>query len=269
MQEQGKLLRMHNFQLGFDDPKAATESTEYGRIAIEARRAKNASALVQPQSTMLEIKKNNFQIGSKFEMNDYSTISKMAQVGLQNMSSSQRNEQIQQALKTQLELRKSHFNLGRESNSALESPASASLYGNGPNQSIADKEKIQSKMLRGNFSIGDDKNRSMKGAETSYKLAIGRSGSPSGGHSNKDANLRLKANVSVSLGTHATDFVSEAKQMFNGKPGERNHELQELIERNRNPHFKLGDITGANKPGTMTSVMKQQFDFKGNASEIR
>lgn len=124
-------------------------------------------------------------------------------------------------------------------------------------------------MLRGNFSIGDDKNRSMKFAETTAKGAQLRMNSSGAIMSPNDAFNRQRMNVSVSLGNHASDFVSEAKHMFSAKPGERDHLLQQLIEKNRNPHFKLGDINGVNKPGTMTSVMKQQFDFKGNPADAR
>ena len=62
--------------------------------------------------------------------------------------------------------------------------------------------------------------------------------------------------VSVSLGSHPTLFVSETKEMFNGKSCERDLHIKQLIEKNRHPNFKFGDIKGLNEPGIMTSVMK-------------
>lgn len=40
------------------------------------------------------------------------------------------------------------------------------------NPAISDKKAIQQAMIKGNFMIGDEKNRTMKGAETSYKPAV-------------------------------------------------------------------------------------------------
>jgi hypothetical protein len=41
-----------------------------------------------------------------------------------------------------------------------------------------------------------------------------------------------------------------------------------MIERNKNPHFKLGGDSSID-PSIMTSVAHQHFDYKGNAAEIR
>ena len=41
-----------------------------------------------------------------------------------------------------------------------------------PSASIAEKERIKSQMVKGNFTIGDEKNRTMKNVETSYKPAV-------------------------------------------------------------------------------------------------
>ena len=38
-----------------------------------------------------------------------------------------------------------------------------------------------------------------------------------------------------------------------------------MIEKNRNPHFKFGD----GHTHEMTSVTKQQYDYKGSAADIR
>ena len=41
IEEQGKLLRKHNFQLGFDD---TLNESEYSKVAAEAQRTKNNAA---------------------------------------------------------------------------------------------------------------------------------------------------------------------------------------------------------------------------------
>jgi hypothetical protein len=60
-------------------------------------------------------------------------------------------------------------------NSVLESAASSMPYFKEleqPSASIAEKERIKSQMVKGNFVIGDEKNRTMKNVETSYKPAV-------------------------------------------------------------------------------------------------
>ena len=78
-----------------------------------------------------------------------------------------------------------------------------------------DKEKIMREMLKGHIVIGDKKNRSLKDASTSYKPATlnDLTESPPGIEDRKK-----HLNVSLHLGSHMTDFVSETKQMFTG-PG--------------------------------------------------
>ena len=60
-------------------------------------------------------------------------------------------------------------------NSVLESASSSMPYFKEleqPSASIAEKERIKSQMVKGNFVIGDEKNRTMKNVETSYKPAV-------------------------------------------------------------------------------------------------
>jgi hypothetical protein len=83
-----------------------------------------------------------------------------------------------------MELRKSNFVLG--SNEFQPQSCSKEMLASAveapPPSSLAEKERIKEQMLRGNFVIGDEKNRSMKGAETSYKPAVAafnRNGGPS------------------------------------------------------------------------------------------
>jgi hypothetical protein len=62
-------------------------------------------------------------------------------------------------------------------------------------------------------------------------------------------------------------MVSETKEMFEAKKGERGIELKQLIEKNRDPHFKFED--GYKGLGNlMTSVMKSNFDYKGNQAQV-
>ena len=43
-----------------------------------------------------------------------------------------------------------------------------------------------------------------------------------------------------------------------------------MIEKNRNPNFKLGDTKGAlNDSGSLTSIMKSQFNYKGNPQRVQ
>jgi len=63
-------------------------------------------------------------------------------------------------------------------------------------------------------------------------------------------------------------MVSEAKQNYEGKTAVRGRELKQLIEKNRDPHFKFDD-PHKGLGNLMTSVMKQNFDFKGNPSDHR
>ncbi len=73
-----------------------------------------------------------------------------------------------------MDLRQSHFELGNQTRqSGLHETSSAVKYEDfAKNPSIQDKEQIQKKMLSGNFTIGDDKNRSMKDAQSSYNPAV-------------------------------------------------------------------------------------------------
>lgn len=70
MVEQGKQVRKHNFELGFDDKR--TEEFEL------SKNSKSGTILPVGQNHIKEVKRNHFEIGSKFRGNDYGTISKMA-----------------------------------------------------------------------------------------------------------------------------------------------------------------------------------------------
>ena len=68
-------------------------------------------------------------------------------------------------------------------------------------------------MLKPNFVIGDEKNRSMKNVETSYNPAV----TSNMKSSNNEAALKAHYSVSVKFGSHQQDFISEAKHMFTNK----------------------------------------------------
>jgi hypothetical protein len=84
----------------------------------------------------------------------------------------------------------------------------------GVNPSTVDKEQIQNKMQRGNFSIGDEKNRSMKGITSSYQPAVANYNERKGAQTTKTEGGNPHKVVSVNFGSHRPSFVSETKQMF-------------------------------------------------------
>lgn len=138
------------------------------------------------------------------------------------------------------------------------------------NPAIKDKVAIQQDMVKGHFKIGDEKNRTMKGVETSYKPAvIGElkkflaDGAAQGGSPHKKTEPHLPFSLGFSNGV----MISETKQMFVEKSAQRDHNIKALIEKNRDPHFKFNDVN--NDPIQMTSVMKSQFDYKGNPNNAR
>ena len=122
-------------------------------------------------------------------------------------------------------------------------------------------------MLRGHIVIGAEKNRSLKFAQTSYKPATVndiKEGPAEAGDNRKHLN------VSLHLGSHATEFVSETKEMFAGQPRIRdNSQVKQIIEKCRGDNFSFKDPGIANDPTLHTSVAHSHFDYKGNAMEIR
>ena len=136
------------------------------------------------------------------------------------------------------------------------------------NPSTLDKEQIQTKMLRGNFSIGDEKNRSMKGASSSYQPAVANNNERGVATAIEGKPHKL---VSVNFGSHRPNFVSETKQMFQGKAPDRRESgsYQMIADNNRNPHFKFDDHSAQCDPNVMKSVAHIDHDYKGNPMEIR
>jgi len=136
------------------------------------------------------------------------------------------------------------------------------------NPAIKDKKRIHLQMAQGNFVIGDLKNRTLKDVQTSYKPAViaelrKLENAAQGPRDNKQ-----HLNVSVNFGSHPGQMVSESKDMFEAKTAERGGELKQLIEKNRDPHFKFDD-PHKGLGNLMTSVMKANFDFKGNPADHR
>ena len=69
-------------------------------------------------------------------------------------------------------------------------------------------------MVQGNFVIGDLKNSTLKNVETSYKPAVMADVKKDEGpqHDNK-----MHLNVSVNLGSHSSNMISETKEMYEAK----------------------------------------------------
>ncbi len=84
--EQGRVLRKHNFQLGFDEQQLhATIDNQSDGGSIDQNRAKSFNQQ-QPVPSHTDVRKSNISIGFKRGSNDYTSISKMAQIGLSNLS---------------------------------------------------------------------------------------------------------------------------------------------------------------------------------------
>ena len=79
--------------------------------------------------------------------------------------------------------------------------------------------------------------------------------------------------MSLHLGSHQTDFVSETKEMFVGMGGgsalSKSKEIQQMIQKNRSNNFTFKDPGVDHDPSLKTSVAHSHFDYKGNAMEIR
>ena len=122
-------------------------------------------------------------------------------------------------------------------------------------------------MLRGHIVIGAEKNRSLKFAQTSYKPAT--LNDIVEGHAQPE-DKRKHLNVSLHLGSHLPEFVSETKEMFVGQPRiGNNSQVKQIIEKCRGDNFSLKDPGVHNDPTMHTSVAHSHFDYKGNAMEIR
>lgn len=74
--------------------------------------------------------------------------------------------------------------------------------------------------------------------------------------------------MSVIFGSHSGNFVSESKQMFDSKSAQRDTLIKQMIDKNRSPHFKFSDHPSSTKE-EMTSIMKSQYDYKGNSVNCR
>jgi hypothetical protein len=124
-------------------------------------------------------------------------------------------------------------------------------------------------MLKGHIVIGDEKNRSLKNARTSYKPAT-LSDQTESPLSKGDNQKHLT--VSLHLGSHIRDFVSEAKEMFTGQFTQTHKKdplIQQMKERIRADNITFNDPGVAHDPSLKTSMAHSQFDYKGNAMEIR
>ena len=87
------------------------------------------------------------------------------------------------------------------------------VKGNGP----ADTSDIRDRMQKGYFKIGDDKNRKMNG-DTTYTTGI--SAEKNNSSLSKGNDNRMHLHGSINLGTNQTEYLSEAKSKYIGKPGE-------------------------------------------------
>lgn len=56
--------------------------------------------------------------------------------------------------------------------------------------------------------------------------------------------------------------------MFDSKSAQRDTLIKQMIDKNRSPHFKFSDHPSSTKE-EMTSIMKSQFDYKGNSVNCR
>lgn len=97
----------------------------------------------------------------------------------------------------------------------------------------------------------------MKFAETSYKPAIIND-------MKKDTlitkeGVQAHLNVSFKLGSHPVYLISETKEKFDFKQAERDNQVKQLIEKNRDPHFKFSDSYGHNggSKQELTTIMRQ------------
>jgi len=122
-------------------------------------------------------------------------------------------------------------------------------------------------MLKGHIVIGAEKNRSLKFAETSYKPAT-----------LNDIKLvsieaedkRKHLNVSLHLGSHMPEFVSETKEMFTGQSRIGNDsQIKQIIDKCRGDNFTFKDPGISRDTNLHTSVAHSHYDYKGNAMEIR
>jgi len=122
-------------------------------------------------------------------------------------------------------------------------------------------------MLKGHIVIGAEKNRSLKFAETSYKPATLNdiTDTPIGAE-----DRRKHMNVSLYLGSHLPEFVSETKEMFVGQQRVTNDsQVKQIKDKCRGQNITFKDPGLHNDPALHTSVAHSHFDFKGNAMEIR
>lgn len=89
-QDQGRNLRKHNFNFGFENTSGneVGNKSEYYRINNDPLKArKNILAIQhqhqnQPPKGFIDARKSYVEITSKRANNDYTSISKMAQLGL-------------------------------------------------------------------------------------------------------------------------------------------------------------------------------------------
>jgi hypothetical protein len=114
----------------------------------------------------------------------------------------------QEIAKASLDLRKSHFLVGTAT-PLMESNASAAFRANTiDNQGALEKIAIQNKMQKGNFKIGDEKNRGPH--QSTYKQLISNQDRPHIEQGTKtDDRNHLKG--AVNLGSQIVEYVSENK----------------------------------------------------------
>lgn len=121
-------------------------------------------------------------------------------------------------------------------------------------------------MLQGHIVIGAEHNRSLKHAQTSYKPATLNDVTDMASIEDKNKHL----NVSLHLGSHMPNFVSETKQMFAGSGSiKKDQQAKQIMEKGRSDHINFKDPGISNSPEMKTSMARSQFDYKGNAMEIR
>ena len=109
---------------------------------------------------MVELRKNHFEIGNKKEQPDYQSIAKMSQEQAPDAGAIA-IEAYQKIEEAKMNSRKPNFRIG---SSAVEPQFESKSYkGYDPNESgsLISSNIIKERMQKGNFSIGDERNRAL------------------------------------------------------------------------------------------------------------
>ncbi|CDW73675.1 UNKNOWN [Stylonychia lemnae] len=260
-QEQGRNVRQHHFQFGYNGEQSVM--SEYQNFQNDRSKSVALSGPIIRSAN--DIKKTTIELGNKWHQNDYTSMMKMNhQVNsLTNREPSNGLSATELANVAKLDLRKSHFMVGSAPTINESSAKSAFKSHDITNDLKNEKLAIQSRMQKGNFKIGDEKAQATQ-FDTSYKAGLASADRIHNEIQNKSEEKK-PVYPSINLGFGQNDYISEAKSKFQAVQGDKEMATKSIIEKNRNPHFKFGDGLSHD----MTSVSKQQFDYKGNASEIR